>query len=300
MKSFDFDKLFEIEDSVNVSTNRISKNNTDEYIDLIYWMESEKKNLPYKELMKRGIIHSENINADIFKLLSNNIDTGSSTLYRAGNLKDSNLRNTLISTWQAVVEEKSKNEAMSIPEFSHGVIDQEFINGLVKLSVDPESIKKVKGILFGYGIIFIVEKAFDGLGIDGLVYKNRQGNPILAMSLRYDRYDNFWFTLCHELSHIALHYDLLDNAIIEDLDSLEENEIEDEANYYAGLSVINRRAWRSSNIIKNPSEANLYKISEEVGIHPAILAGRVRFQLKNYKLFNELIQSNRPSEILEL
>ena len=33
------------------------------------------------------------------------------------------------------------------------------------------------------------------------------GAPVAALTLRYDRLDNFWFTLLHELAHIALHMD---------------------------------------------------------------------------------------------
>ncbi len=39
------------------------------------------------------------------------------------------------------------------------------------------------------------------------------------MSLRYDRVDNFWFTLIHELSHIAKHYKEQNSIIVDDLDS---------------------------------------------------------------------------------
>ena len=71
------------------------------------------------------------------------------------------------------------------------------------------------------------------------------------MSLRFARYDQFWFTLMHELSHICLHIDLLDSPIIDSLydsednpiENIEEDEIEDQANMLARLSLIPRNIW---------------------------------------------------------
>jgi len=37
----------------------------------------------------------------------------------------------------------------------------------------------------------------------------RLGNvrPVIGLTLRYDRIDNFWFCLLHELAHVGLHLD---------------------------------------------------------------------------------------------
>lgn len=68
--------------------------------------------------------------------------------------------------------------------------------------------------------------------VDGVVIKTDNG-PVIGMSLRYDRVDNFWFTLIHELSHIAKHYKEQNSIIVDDLDSnIHQNceKIENEAN----------------------------------------------------------------------
>ena len=31
------------------------------------------------------------------------------------------------------------------------------------------------------------------------------GCPVIGLTLRYDRLDNFWFVLLHELGHVFLH-----------------------------------------------------------------------------------------------
>lgn len=44
------------------------------------------------------------------------------------------------------------------------------------------------------------------------------GSPVVALTLRYDRLDNFWFTLFHKLAHVALHLEKDDvEAFFDDL-----------------------------------------------------------------------------------
>lgn len=300
MKSFDFDTLTNIEDKVAINTLDICKTSTSEFVDLLYWIDSEKKNLPIYELSQRGLIKKDQEEEGIFRLFSNNLKSDSPSLYRAGNLKKSNRRNTVISTWQAVVELRAGMQSRRVPKFIDGAIDQDFITNLVKLSSEPYNICILQEMLSDFGIILIIEKAFEGLGIDGVVYKNSRGNPVVALSLRYDRYDNFWFTLCHELSHVVLHYNQLDNVIVEDLDEVDIDEIEAEANYFASSCILDRRTWRKSNIMKVPTEATLLKLSKETQVHPAILAGRYRFETQNYRVFNNIINMVKPSELLKI
>jgi Zn-dependent peptidase ImmA (M78 family) len=43
--------------------------------------------------------------------------------------------------------------------------------------------------------------------------------PVIALTLRYDRLDNFWFVLFHELAHIVLHIGSEFSIIFDDLDT---------------------------------------------------------------------------------
>lgn len=44
-----------------------------------------------------------------------------------------------------------------------------------------------------------------GTLLDGAALKDVDGQPIIGMTLRHDRLDNFWFTLLHELAHLWKH-----------------------------------------------------------------------------------------------
>ena len=40
--------------------------------------------------------------------------------------------------------------------------------------------------------------------LDGAAFMVDGRNPVIALTLRYDRLDNFWFVLLHELAHLRL------------------------------------------------------------------------------------------------
>ncbi|MDZ8257668.1 ImmA/IrrE family metallo-endopeptidase [Nostoc sp. ChiQUE01b] len=63
----------------------------------------------------------------------------------------------------------------------------------------------------------------------------------MALTLRYDRIDSFWFTLLHELAHIVLGYK---GSYLDNLDALEENEEEIEANQKAAEWLIHPQPYK--------------------------------------------------------
>ena len=73
----------------------------------------------------------------------------------------------------------------------------------------------------------------------------RSGAPVIGLTLREDRLDNFWFTLMHELVHAWKHLDSETNRAIAD-ENIEKNakdisEIEREANELAAEILIEER-----------------------------------------------------------
>ncbi len=77
----------------------------------------------------------------------------------------------------------------------------ECISTLRKIAAYPQETHKVPLALSKYGIRFAIVEPLAGSKVDGVALWADQ-RPIIGMSVRFDRIDNFWFTLCHELSHI--------------------------------------------------------------------------------------------------
>jgi HTH-type transcriptional regulator/antitoxin HigA len=168
-------------------------------------------------------------------------------------------------------------------------LSRESLKEIARYSLDVENITNISSLLWQYGVVLIYLPQSAGMKTDGVFFKLPCGTPIVGMTLRYDRYDYFWFTLMHELAHVSIHYDQLEEPHFDCLEDVGENLIELEANQLAKETFISRSDWRSASVRRHHSAQDLFKDAEKLSIHPAILAGFVRHDLGNYTLFNTII-----------
>jgi len=116
---------------------------------------------------------------------------------------------------------------------------------------------------------------------------NKKGEPIIALSLRYNRLNNFWFALVHELAHLALGhvYSVEGQCIIDDLDLIEpQSEIENEADELARKSRIPSHLWKSHPARKTGKLKDIVDLASKADIHKSIVAGRIRYERNNYRI----------------
>lgn len=163
------------------------------------------------------------------------------------------------------------------------------LSEIARLSVEPDKLFSLQGLLLDKGIVLIYEPSIPGMKLDGGVFCFGDGRPVIGLSLRYGRLDIFWFTLMHELAHIVLHRDMLIEPILEDLDSAPEGLTEEQADRLAGDSLISRSDWRSANIKYSPTEENLIAFARRVGVHPAIVAGRLQRESARKNMFATIL-----------
>jgi HTH-type transcriptional regulator/antitoxin HigA len=120
----------------------------------------------------------------------------------------------------------------------------------------------------------------------------------VALTLRYDRLDHFWFTLCHELAHVALHLQRdQGGAFVDDLEAPDDSVREREADRVAADAMIPEAQWKSFRGRGTPSREDVMDFAASLRVHPAIVAGRIRKETKNYRLFSGLI-GNRKVRVL--
>jgi HTH-type transcriptional regulator/antitoxin HigA len=111
----------------------------------------------------------------------------------------------------------------------------------------------------------------------------------VAVTARYDRLDNFWFTLCHELGHVALHFDREREAcFVDDLD-FDANGHEREADEFAQDSLIPARVWQKAPARVQPTPSGVRELAASLQVHPAVIAGRIRREQNNYRLLTALV-----------
>ena len=169
---------------------------------------------------------------------------------------------------------------------------------VAKLSRDPDGPTSAIDFVRKHGVIVLVIRPIPGTGVDGCAFWSLAERPLIGLSLRHDRLDNFWFTFLHECAHVALHVNGPEDAFADDFDDGSmEGEQEIEANLAAADAAIPRTAWKRSEALRFPSQSNIEHLAAEVGVSPSIVAGRVQFETKNFKIFRELLGQGELTRI---
>jgi HTH-type transcriptional regulator/antitoxin HigA len=173
--------------------------------------------------------------------------------------------------------------------FEAAAINEKFVSNLRALSLHTDGPKLAASLLEQYGIAFVIESHLKGTHLDGAALRMAGGAPVIALTLRHNRLDNFWFSLFHELAHVTKHLcgDGAD-AFFDDLDH-NANGAEAEADNFALNGLIPPAEWTK---IKKASKLTAQRIIAEARrlvVHQAIIAGRVRRESHDYSRFSQLV-----------
>ncbi len=194
-----------------------------------------------------------------------------------------------IAAWKAYVCIRALETKMPV-EFKPNAISLEFMHELAHLSVLSDGPRHVGDYLKNVGICFIVEPHLPETYLDGAAILAAKGRPVLALTLRHDRVDNFWFVLMHELAHIWQHLDSGTSAFYDDLDVEDsESNQEQEADRIAGEALIPEEDWRKSPARTLRTPEAVEHLANKLRIHPAIVAGRIRHHYKSYRVLNRFV-----------
>jgi HTH-type transcriptional regulator/antitoxin HigA len=160
-------------------------------------------------------------------------------------------------------------------------------------------VRQLPAILSKFGIMLVYVCALPGMNADGAVFHLRTGHPVIAMSLRFPRLDYFWFTLLHELAHLVLHANELNDPVFFDVESTEDNDkIEKAANRLAKDSIVDREPWRNCAPKYDTSDQAVHTYAAEQGVHPSLIAGLLRKEFGNYKRYSLIINEHDVREII--
>ena len=155
----------------------------------------------------------------------------------------------------------------------------------------------VKEYLEKHGIHLVTLSHLRRTYLDGAVLSPTGKNPVIGLTLRYDRIDNFWFCILHELAHLGAHDDdIIKGAIIDDLDLRKYNDEKEDvkeklADKLAQEALIPESFWGKSNINEDrlPDLQQIFDFAESLSIHPAIIAGRIRYETNNYRKYTHIL-----------
>jgi HTH-type transcriptional regulator/antitoxin HigA len=303
-------KLISIADVLNVKVRESWSGSHANGVDSVFcWNSTEDIDwnmFPAKEMIKRGWIQLETgvgkTVAAVQAIKQYFLGSGGQyapVLHRKKFHGENKPNEYALLAWQARILEKARCEVEKggVSEYHH---TDNWIPDLVLLSRDVRGPILAKEFLASKGIILIVEKHLQGTYLDGAAMVLDTGNPVVAMTIRHDRLDNFWFVLLHELAHIALHlFDSLQMDFFDEESKGSGDSIEREADEYALESLISSQSWNSciSRFTMTPDAVLLD--AERLGIHPGILAGRIRKETNNYFVFSELLGQGTVRTLFE-
>lgn len=200
-----------------------------------------------------------------------------------------------LEAWMIRVLEKAKKIKTSAV-YRPGVIDVAFMRDLMKSSVKENGPLLAREHLKKVGIKLVIERHLPKTYLDGATILTEKENPVIGITIRYDRLDNFWFTLMHELAHIARHYGQ-DIDIFYDENLLEKSGIEidakeNEADEWAEESILPESKWEISNAKITPTPMAAQSLANELGIHVSVVAGIIRYKHQNFFYLNKIINDD--------
>lgn len=202
-----------------------------------------------------------------------------------------------LQAWTARVLIKATEEGFS-SEYKPGIITKPFLNKVAHLSFYNQGPLLAKELLNKNGIALIIEPHLPKTLLDGGSMLSDTGNPVIGLTIRHDRIDNFWYTLIHELSHVSKHLKNPEEVFIDDIYAEDANDPkEKEADKMTRETFIPRSVWTRSDAYLKRNEKSIIKLAKDLEIHPAIVAGRLRWDTRNYYIFSNLLGKHEVKKL---
>ncbi len=183
-----------------------------------------------------------------------------------------------VNSWVRYVKHLSSSKKVEKFDFS---TQKELLTEIKSLLPERNVLEKLDKVLSKHGIKLIICEKPDHAPLDGAAFWH-ENNPILGLTLRFQRYDNLIFSVYHELGHIFLH--LKQNKEFSFVDSLEDSkgsipQKEEEANEFAREAIIPGELWKVFTFGRsNFSDKEILLFAKTHGIPGPSVWGRLCFE----------------------
>jgi HTH-type transcriptional regulator/antitoxin HigA len=189
--------------------------------------------------------------------------------------------------WALRVVDRAKDIKLSKPYKS---ISNDFMTELAGLSFRSDGPRLAVEFLKSNGIIFILEPRLKKTFLDGAAIMLKRDSPVLALTVRHDQLDIFWFCLLHEVAHLRLHLARDSKSFFDDLDYQTKDKREIEADRLAEEILVPSEVWERLPDPKYISIKQIKGIAPYVRRHPAVIAGQLQHKLNDYKKFGQFVK----------
>ena len=206
--------------------------------------------------------------------------------------------NRALLAWGLRVSQKAEKIKVTV-KYKKGTVNLAFMQEVVRLSAKNKGPLLARDYLKKHGIKLVIEPHLPKTHLDGATLLTNKDTPVIGLTIRHERPDNFWFTLMHELAHVALHYD---NGIeyfydeeLQDKDGTEVDPKEKEADTLAEETILPKSKWETSAARTTPNQFSTEDLANELNIQTAVIAGMIRFKHQNFYYLNKIVNDKNLS-----
>ncbi len=194
--------------------------------------------------------------------------------------------------WQVLA---TANQNRPRARYTRGTVTPSFLDKVARLSEFEDGPKRARKLLARHGIVLVIVEHLPKTYLDGAALRLGDGRPVIGLTLRYDRIDNFWFCLLHELAHVGLHMDadegdaFVDDQTLRSVEGRPDDPREAQADEWAEEALVPRSAWDTSSVRERATPTAVMSFARQLQVHPAVVAGRIRYERKNYRLLSQFV-----------
>ncbi|MCJ7624418.1 MAG: HigA family addiction module antitoxin [Anaerolineaceae bacterium] len=189
-------------------------------------------------------------------------------------------------------------EAMQVPKYSEKSL-REALEQLNAYRAAREEIRHIPQLLEACGVRFVIVEPLPSSKIDGVCLWLEDSSPVIGLTLRYDRIDNFWFVLRHEIEHV-LNGDGKGSAILDSdlIGTLEDKDLapqEQAANAATVEFCVPQKELDHFIARKNPyfSRKDVLNFAKSLEVHPGMVVGQLQWRIKRFDLFRSMLVTTR-------
>lgn len=246
---------------------------------------------PVADLVRQGLLpsgftkRSKNLEEEIrafFEKAKYSPEQATQVCYRRTIRKNERSNPLALQAWIAAV----RIAAFDIAAQQYQTLTDDDLKNIARLSQYADGPLRAIDSLLEKGIRVVIMPHFKKTYLDGAIFL-LDGIPVIGMTLRYDRLDNFWHTLMHELSHLVLGH-VTEEPLFDDMEISVYDGQELDADIHAKNIFVAQETWDNF-ISKSISAISVCTFAAQLSLSPAIIAGRYRYEKRNYKLFSALV-----------
>lgn len=183
-------------------------------------------------------------------------------------------------------------EEMPTPSYSKTYL-ADAIDLMKEYRANREDIRHVPRLLSEAGVRLVLVEGLPGSKIDGVCLWLNDSLPVIGMSLRFDRIDNFWFVLIHECTHVLHGHGRAVPIVDSNLESASSADSEEEqlANSFAAEFCVPQARMNSFYLRKNPffSEKDVLAFSKIIQVHPGMVVGQLQKRINRYNFLKNYL-----------